>query len=95
MRARDIILHHDRRPDIDRVARKRTGEIRSSDTDDRKVVFVERYFLSDNPMIGTEAALLQSVADDCDRMGVGSSILFRGEGAPDQGLNAEDIEVVS
>src|SRR5262249_13352539 len=86
---------HDGRPDIDRVARKRTGKVRWSNADDREVVFVERYFLSNDPRVGAEAALPQSVADDGDRMSVGNAILFRDEGAPDHGLHAEDIEVVS
>ena len=95
MRARDVVLHHHRCPDINGIARKRARKISGSNTDDCEVVLVEGYLLSNHVWIGPEVALPQSIADHRDRMRIGCAILFGKKRPPDKRLHPEDVEIVA
>src|SRR5260370_39762557 len=94
MWARDVILHHHRRPDINGIARKRARKISGSNADDREVVLVESYLLSDHLWIGPEPALPQSVADHCHGMRIWCAVFFRKKGPADKRLDPENVKVV-
>ncbi len=95
MRAGDVILHHHRRPDIDGVAGKRARKICGSNADDREVVLVDGYLLTDHVWIGAEPALPQSVADHRDRMRIRCAVFFGKKSPSDKRLDTEDIKVVA
>src|SRR5260370_3545256 len=95
MWARDVILHHHRRPDINGIARKRARKISGSNADDREVVLVESYLLSDHVRIGPEPALPQAVANHRDRMRIGWVILFGKKRPPDKRLHPANVSIVA
>src|SRR5260370_25119683 len=76
MRPGHIVLHHHRRPYIDRGASVRAAEFLRCDADNAEVVLVQGYRSPDDVWIGAKVSLPQSIADHHDRMRIRRPILF-------------------
>src|SRR5260370_16789214 len=70
MRPGHIVLHHHRRPYIDRSPGVRAAKFLWCDADDAEVVLVQGYRSPDDFWVGAELALPESITDDYDRMPV-------------------------
>src|SRR5260370_15414962 len=95
MRPGHIVLHHHRRPYIDRSPGVRAAKFLWRDADDAEVVLVQGYRSPDDFWVGAEMALPQSIADDYDRMRVRRPIFFGKKAAADQCFHTEVAKVVA